>query len=253
MKTNLLLSLLLICFVFSGRGVTVDFAKKKHKPADELEIGGVTITAANGESVATVHKHGLGIDGDEISRTMHYSGGSTTSYQDLFPDYDSGSGIINFQVDGIINSITVVPFFKMYSANGSLLSTQLPFEFRIFSTFQLVNPANPTPITYNVSPSSHTDVAIAGNFGEPMDFLNYRLAHYTETETFVFGITIQSLTYTPQSSVYTPQSLTPTPEPATLMLFGMGLGTFLIFRRKNAGFHCMLLRLRKRQSPSSED
>jgi hypothetical protein len=215
-----------------ANAATVYFDDLNRGPSDMLQIGGVTITGSTlsgwGSSplpgqAATASGIGLGnsLMGPVVSvdREEAYSGGQ--------------GGIINreglyLSVEGMIESITIKPYFT------NLMSAELVFltfdiSYYQFSTAQplpfVCRPVNSSePVTFmfpgGYQPSA-IDLGLVAGAGSQPYFSQYLSVH--PDADFLFGYTIQSLTYTP------------VPEPGAAILFGVGALGFLYARRKMSG------------------
>jgi len=136
---------------------------------------------------------------------------------------DSREGGIQLTVGGRINSVTIMPQFRIFSSTQGQLFDRLPFEIKTTSSSPnyVLLPTNASPFTIDLSLSDSPDLRldIASDFGEAMCFYDYRMQHPSEDLTFQFGITILSVDYTP------------VPEPGTVGFLGIGILAFLCVRR----------------------
>lgn len=243
MKPNVLLTFLFMISIpiVRGQTVTVNFTDANSGPSDTLQIGGVNVSSFTGGFAdgqpTTVLGSGLGIAGIgpayEINRQMYYAAGS------IFP-VDSGSEGLDLQVDGSINSFTVLPSFRAYASDGSLLPLQHTFQFGYIAFngigYADFDPANPIPLTFQISDDERktgdVKVDITADLGEHTYFIDYRQQNQNTEETFMLGLTVQSLTYTPA------------PEPSSLAMFGVGFLSFVGIRKLKIGwwleFSCRL-------------
>jgi hypothetical protein len=236
-----------LTFILGGTvssAVTVYFNDANLGPADTLQIGGVTVT---GGQLATVSGLGLGKDNGigpagEFDQQMYFPAGQ------VGPETDMNSGVLQLNVEGVINSVTIVPYFSIFSGSGVLISDTLAFGITAWwggtpSGFPQVNIAQSSigqPITlypsYSNPPPATTLVQfqIASDFGEFNDyFLGYRMQHQSEEQTYQFGITVVSLDYTPVSN---PGTVTFVPEPSAITFLGVGL-IGLLFARQGRRSH----------------
>ena len=196
---GLYLTLALIIGLTNANAITIRFDDADRPPSDTLNVGGVTVTGGTwggpGRPATTL---GFGLGSDSlgssfaIERVEHYPSGS------LFRD-DLSSESLRLTVDGVINSITIMPRISVFETGKSL---DLSFEIlpawdspdRIYTTVE----CNGTSTTIlNRTPASGVDLIIASDFGEYLHFLEYRESRGLPDETLVFGFSILSLDYTP--------------------------------------------------------
>jgi len=217
------LALILILASSSANAVIVYFDDATRGPSDTLEIGSVTISPLLGGGnvggqVATVAGFGLGLDNGigsigEIERQQHFSANQTLPYE---PDSDSGPDGVDLAVNGIINSVTILPNFSIIQ-NGSTLSEQLPLDFYCFpiAEYPFLIPPFSGPVTIDASfitTASTVELQMNGDWGgEYWRFWGTDFRDPTQEQSFQFGFTIQSLDYTPA------------PEPASLSLLAFGM------------------------------
>jgi hypothetical protein len=222
--------------------VTVYFNDADRGPADTLQIDGVTVTGGQLATVAGLglgKDNGIGTDG-EFDEQMHFSSGQ------VGPDTDTKPGLLQLNVDGVINSITIVPNFSILSGSGTLMPDTLPFGIVSYwggtpSGFPQVNIAQSSigqpvilyPTSYPPSANTYVQFQIASDFGEFNDwFLNYREQNESEEQTFQFGITLLSLDYTPDPGSTT---ISFVPEPSSITFLVIGL-IVLLFARQGRWF-----------------
>jgi hypothetical protein len=213
-------------------GDTINFNDANRGPGDSLQIGDVAVSpyGAAGGQVESAAGYGLGNTalgpGYEVDDVMNFL---PTENNFRAPSSEVWSGL-QFSVDGFINSITLLPVFQAYQ-NGTLLPDQSSFYIAVISfgdQEQLLNPSSGNPITFSGpdlnplgTPISSLSLAVFfdmtdGNAG----LLPYGQQDLSSTIDVQFGFTVVSM------------DITPAPEPATLALAALGLGSFLMFRRK---------------------
>lgn len=232
MKRNFTIAnwLALICIFLNGsaNAITVYFDNANRGPSDTLQIGGITISGLTpwgptGQP-ATVAGAGLGSATvgpiNSVDWQVHFAQGS-------FGDTSVSEGL-RFSVDGVINSITIVPYYSLLGSEEPLqFSFPIMIDPRTFGSGGVTylspdwfNAATPYPseITYNWAfrngdiSSFDINLIPASEWGTPNVILyDYLAANNFPDATFQFGFTIESLDYTPA------------PEPGTLSLAGLGL------------------------------
>ena len=228
--------MMLVGFLLSTelQAITITFGGADRQPSDPLQIGGdITVSSYGGGVPATELGKGLGsaLVGPigSVDRIMHFAAGS------LVPDSDTMEGL-HLDVDGTINSFTIVPYFSILGGGGSVT---LPFEILYYGyepggpNFELVDPSGSNPLTFGFSPNypyriSHLDIAPAADMEQP--FSSYRRDHLLE-ETYQFGFTITSLDYTPN---VVPDS------GVSIGLFGLALAGLWGIKRLQSGRSVML-------------
>ena len=188
---------------------------------------GVTVSGSG--SPVYVQGVGLGIDGGvgppgEVNRLFQYDAGSLT------PSFDSGSELLSISVNGIINSVTINPTL-LVCTSGTWAEVTVPFEVigdfgGPFPLDKLVNPwAGPTTLNIEaIAPPgypSSLNLEVAGDFGEFMNFLNYRQDNLAEAQDILMGFSVVSMDYTPNV----------VPEASTGALFGLSLLLLLVGRK----------------------
>jgi PEP-CTERM motif len=210
---------------------TVYFNDITRGPAGALQIGTVT---ALGDQLVTVPGVGLGVDNGigpagEFDRQMHYSSG------DVYPDSSTPPGYIQLNLNAAITSITIVPYFRIFSSTGELLPDTLTFGIIAFDGPALgpgvtidqsaigqpltLYPAytGPLPTSASLSFQISHDITHEEDY-----FVAYRQSHQAEDQTFEFGISVLSLDYTV------------VPEPGAGALLMAGLACLGWVRRQRA-------------------
>jgi len=216
-------------------GATVYFNDASRESTTTLQVDGVTIT---GSQLVTVPGLGLGLNNGigpagEFDREMHFPAGQ------IPPDNDLQPGVLQLSVNGILNSVTIVPHFRIFDAAGNLTGDILTFgiiDYFPGETFgdipeDVINASSieqplslyPTPPITPGSPNT-VQFQIASDFGEFNDFfVGYRTDHQSQEQTFQFGFSVLSLDYTP------------IPEPGMISLLALGFaGFFWVNRRMQA-------------------
>lgn len=171
-----------------------------------------------------------------LTNTFSYSAGDVAG-----SSVRNYSGMFGLAVDGIINSVTVVPSLTIYSKTGeeyplpSSLAFQITAFFSpnpgigpspqpIFPTFNVPTFDNPYTLTPRSSSPTQTfsslQLAIAGNFGQEYFLTPYRLLHMDEEQTIKLQLDIRSIDYTP-----VPETLTTTALVAVLLGWMYALGS----------------------------
>lgn len=156
-----------------------------------------------------------------LTNTFSYSAGDVAG-----SSVKNYSGMFGLTVDGIINSVTVVPNLTIYSKTGeeyplpSTLAFQITAFFApnpgigpspqpIFPTFNVPSFQNPYTLVPRSSSTTQTfsslQLAITGNFGEDYFLTPYRLLHMDKEQTIKLQLDIRSIDYTP-----VPETLTAT-------------------------------------------
>jgi hypothetical protein len=238
MRVHHFLQFLLILYAPVVSGVTVNFGDATLGPSDSLQFGGVTVTGSG--QVATAAGYGLGSTAlgpaDEVNNEIQYL---PTQGAYRSPSSVQWEGV-SFSVNGYFNSITILPVFRAYTDAGVLLPDQFNFWILFdnwngtFSQSQYIDLSSGNPITFlnDVSLGKFSSFSIAVFLDHPdlgTSTLPYSGTDLTEGVNVEEGFTVQSLDYTPTTA---------TPEPTTLALVGLGLGVFLMFRRKKAYSSC---------------
>jgi hypothetical protein len=215
----------LLC-VLVGAGVqagTVFFDDATRGPSETLLVGVVTITCNGAGQPATLFGTGLGLDAGigpicEVDREIIWPAGSAS------PNSDHRESGILLTVDGWINSVTIVPQFRVSSSTQGPLPDRLPFQFLTLppSPHYVFVPTNVSLITLDLSlyesPTFYLD--ITANFGEAQYFAEFKSQHPAEDLTFQFGATIVSMDYTP------------VPEPSVFSFLLLGSLAVWFGRRK---------------------
>jgi len=224
----------------SAHAVTVYFNDATRGPADTLQIGGVTVSDYYGSGAGQVSTlaglglgvfNGIGTMGQTERQETYSANPPQNTYYD--PSSSTAAGALQFNVDGIINSITVVPNFSLIQSDGSVVPVDQVPNFQIFSSmllgFATLNGNSPlsTPVTldgqfggalygsaYLINEADFNPdvpICLAGPDGNEFDTLR----DPSQTQIFQMGFTVLSLDYTPVS--------TPVPEPGSGLLLGLGL------------------------------
>jgi hypothetical protein len=224
MKTTLLPLLGLMLASLQTHAVTVYFDDADRGPASSLQIGDLTVSVVTGPpsaKVATVSGHGLGLDGGmgqiyEFNELITQINGNYLEYG--YNDFEE-AGFVGFTVPGTIDSITLLPFARVYSPAGALLPDQPWFD--IYCPMSFVNayphvyPGNVTTLHWTgPQPISTLTVGVDHDF-PPEFWLSLDIGNTAE-----LGFSILSLDYTP------------IPEPGALCLFAVGLLSFYRARRR---------------------
>lgn len=219
---------------------TVYFNDADRGPSNVLQIDGITVThtgtgypPAIGQPT-TVLGVGLGLNETvgpmgEANEQAHWPAGSS-SY-----DVAAGGDGLSFCVNGAINSITFMPFLRIFSGTGELMPVpdglNLEFMSSPFLTgsgFPIV-PANTTiPVTLWAlegapgAGGSTCYLTPQPNWSPDIWFGTYRSEHLAEEQTLQWGFSVISLDYTPAGI--------PEPSSAILLLAGL-IGLFGICQR----------------------
>ncbi len=227
MRTNFFSIVLFLVLVISSQNasaVTVYFNDADRGPATSLQIGDVTVSViafASTTSAATVAGQGLGLDGGmgqiyDFDEQITQINGDHVNYG--YNDFQE-PGLLELTVPGTIDSITLLPFARVYSPSGDLLPDQPQFD--IYCTLSFVSdhpqasPGMATTLYWN-GPGSVSTVDIGIGHNLPPDYwLNLDAG-----DTAELGFTILSLDYTP------------VPEPSAVCLFVAGSFALLYANRK---------------------
>ena len=226
----------MLCLIFwadTGQADTVYFNDANRNSAGTLQIGGVTITSttsglSNGSGQPyTVQGTGLGLNSG-----IGQSG--EVDEQAFFPAGDaeatslSGGGGLGFQVNGWINSITIMPVLRSLDSGGAKLPIpdNVNMEFSLFESGSLMSANNlwptftynsaTTPITFNSqsSPGSSTWYITPQLNSDPSNwYSSCRAGNESQDQTLQWGFTVLSLDFTPA----------PVPEPAAVTVMAIGL------------------------------
>ena len=199
---GLYLTLALIIGPARANAITIRFDDANRPPSDTLNVGGVTVTGGTGYGgspgrPATALGFGLGSDvlgsSFALDRFAHYSSGNG------FPDSHSSESL-RLTVDGVINSITIMPRISVLETGESLdLSFEINLGWYAPSIDYRIVECNGTPTTIlnRYSTASSVLLDISGDFGEDLYFRENRISRGLPEETLVFGFSIVSLDYTP--------------------------------------------------------
>jgi hypothetical protein len=200
---GLCLSFALIFGLAKANAITIRFDDADRPPSDTLNVGGVTVTGNGwGGPGRPTTAFGVGLGSDvlgssfAIEQVAHYSSGS------LFAD-GSLAESLRLTVDGVINSITIMPRISVLETGESLdlffeiaplcYLSQGPMNSPDFTIVE--SNGNSKTLNFN-SLAPVVDLTVAGDFGEAAYFINYRRSQGFSDETLVFGFAIQSLDYT---------------------------------------------------------
>jgi hypothetical protein len=231
-----------------AHATTVYFNDADRGPADTLQIGGVTISSTTSGLPSgsgqpdTVFGIGLG-----LSSGLGPAGWAIE--QAHFPVNSSeldtlvGGGGLSFQVDGLINSITIKPFLQSYSGSDEALT--LPNNVLMEFTLVEGGPGNDLPLISNnggaaVNLSAKSEASTwyltpQLNWDPSSWYSSCRSDYLADEQTLQWGFSVVSLDYTP------------TPEPGTTTFLALGLIGFFCFRRAAGSFQMPLRTVRKQK------
>ena len=201
---GLYLTLALVLGLGEANAITIRFDDADRPASDTLNVGGVTVTGDGwgGPGLPTT-AFGIGLGSDllgsslAIERVSHYSAGSFGS--------DSSVESLRLSVDGVINSITIMPRMSVLET-GELLDLNFSIAPLFYPSVGPIIPAwtnvrsdgtSSTILTQYYPPSSVVDLTVNGNWGWDQYFIEYRESRGFPDETIVFGFSILSLDYTP--------------------------------------------------------
>ena len=226
-------TLIFILGTTAANAETVYFNDMDRGPANVLQIGGVTVThtgtGSSSGQPTTVQGVGLGFDNGiglpgEVDGQAHWPAGQNNA------DSFLGGDGLDFQVDGDIVSITIMPEMRIFSASGDLMPIPDNMELEFTSSRLLQGGPYPEfsantsmPITLSVSGGA----ILASCYLTPqMDwspdywFSDYRQSNLAEEQTLQWGFTVISLDYNP------------VPEPGVANILMLGLFAFLFAGRR---------------------
>jgi hypothetical protein len=223
-----------------GSGVasakTVYFNDADRGPSDVLQIDGITVTHTDTGILPTVGQPmtdlgvGLGFDDGiglvgEVDQQARWSVGESG-----FDSLTGGDGL-SFHVDGTINSITIMPVFRIFSGSGELMPIPDGLDLEFTSSPFLTGGGFPTmPANTSTPVTLYAPEGLSGsvfstfyltpqsNYSPDFWFGAYRSDNLAEEQTLQWGFTVLSLDYTPA---------TPAPEPTTTVLLVFGLPVLL--------------------------
>jgi len=198
---GLYLTLALMIGLTKANAITIRFDDTDRPPSDTLNVGGVTVTGdgwGGPGRPATAFGVGLGSDvlgsSFAMDRVAHYSSGNG------FSDSHSSESL-RLTVDGVINSITIMPRISVLETGESLdLSFEIYLGWYAPGIDYRIVACDGTPTTilsYSYSTASRVQLDISGDFGEDLYFRENRISRGLPEETLVFGYSILSLDYTP--------------------------------------------------------
>jgi hypothetical protein len=236
-----------------ANAVTVYFNDADRLPASMLQIDGVTITdsgtAGQAGQPTTVQGVGLGFDdgvgfAGEVDMQAHWSAGEMTSDSVL-----GGDGLY-FNVNGYINSITIMPVMRILSSTGSLMTIPDGLSLEFSCSTLLSGGPNPefsantsSPMTLavdNIAVGSLSACYLTPQMDWSPDywFANYRNANLSQEQTLQWGFTVLSLDYTP-----VPTSV-PEASPTTYLMAGL-IGLLFVRRWRKVVPQPRFARVRK--------
>lgn len=226
----------------SGKANEIIFDDLNRASSSGLQIGGVTISGfLDGSApapVSTAAGHGLGLDGG-LGATYEVNDNITwfpTAPGDFAGYLDQREGRITLTVAGIINSVSILPFARIYSASGQLLSITPEFQMDIDwgsavdggPPYRTVDPTSGGTQTFSPYP-----LAVGG---PEASTVNLSMSHDFPPEFWLpstvlpqggigeFGFSIVSIDYTPNASVPDPSS--------TSALLGISLTALVVVGRR---------------------
>jgi len=227
MRTHLLSIALFLVLVLSSPSAsaeTVYFNNADYGPGANLQIGDVTLSMgawASMAGAATVSGQGLGLDGGmgqiyEFNEQITQINGDHVNYG--YNDFQE-PGVLSLTAPGIIDSIALLPFARVYSSSGDLLPDQPQFDIYCSLNFASdhphVTPGTATTLYWN-GPGQVYAVDIGIGHNSPLEYwLNLDAGNTAE-----LGFTILSLDYTP------------VPEPGAVCLFAAGSFALFYVNRK---------------------
>ena len=207
-RKGLYLTLALIIGLAQANAITIRFDDANRPPSDTLKLGGVTVTGDGwGGPGRPTTAFGIGLGSDvlgssfAIEQVAHYSAGSYV--HDSQVNYES----LRLTVDGVINSITIMPRISVLETGESLdlLFQIAPLSYR--SDGSIMGPPAWTNVESDGTSSTllnqiyplacRVDLAVQGDRGEDSFFESSRISRGFPDETLVFGFAIVSLDYTP--------------------------------------------------------
>jgi len=200
---GLCLTFALIFGLAQANAITIRFDDADRPPSDTLNVGGVTVTGGVRGPGLPATAFGVGLGSDSlgsgssfaIEQVANYPAGVVGSH--LRP-YES----LQLTVDGMINSITIMPRISVILETGE--SLDLTFGFLLLengslpgSWRQVECDGTSKTIDLTSSGAPSVDIWLESNFGEDLVVDAYRSPLGYPAVSIVYGFAIQSLDYTP--------------------------------------------------------
>jgi hypothetical protein len=203
----------------------IDFTSFSMTPGADgvLHIGDVTITASPRSVPASTDPKPAVVAGVGLGLSPFESAGRLDRV--FSPESSEIEGVLNLQVAGTINAVTIQPYFSVAGgppadADQVLeVSLNLP-PFLFIDNYQIINAFLPHTFTFPF-PVDQLGLGLFTDFG-PDPWLSPYISKHGLPEGFTWGYAVTSLDYT-RADV---------PEPATIGLLGIALAW--MHRRRSA-------------------
>jgi hypothetical protein len=188
---------------------TIYFDDLDRAPAEQLDIGGVTITLGSrgiGQP-STVAGLGLGVAGLGSNGIVERMSSNNS--------YGLGESLLLTAPGGQITSLTLIPYFDDLSTPGTDFVSFDMLASNGYQRYLRFIAAEPMTIPFQSWEISPIDLSMSSDFGPGFNFAGYWQEH--PEAQLVYGFSVQSLDYTPR--------INSVPEGgSTFAMFGIAAG-----------------------------